>query len=336
MTVWLDLLQLADGRKLVPTLRPVPAPGAQFVSLLPGTFAAFRPKAPVKPAPWPEGEMPEHELIVATLPTTREQGAQLVDLAFLGADGPWPSGWRLADLRAMKAPPLPDPDAVVAWCHSPAMDVWCDAALLVAQLQAAQREALSPEQRAQEGLFMRDQYDPLLHVNTLLGQLMEIERVRDAALGVGLEAHGGADRPDDRARVLAVRVLAHEAVHVLKGHPAAHHVCGVAARLSGEWQEAAARFRHSTHLAPTVEAGWLELTWALAMLRDLDGALTAAQSALEHGDSAAGWSNLAAVRMERGEKDQARSALDKALAKGPQDWKLRTLDEQWRRRWPAT
>jgi tetratricopeptide (TPR) repeat protein len=136
--------------------------------------------------------------------------------------------------------------------------------------------------------------------------------------------------------VLAVRVLAHEAVHVLKGHPAAHHVCGVAARLSGEWQEAAARFRHSTHLAPTVEAGWLELTWALAMLRDLDGALTAAQSALEHGDSAAGWSNLAAVRMERGEKDQARSALDKALAKGPQDWKLRTLDEQWRRRWPAT
>jgi hypothetical protein len=45
---------------------------------------------------------------------------------------------------------------------------------------------------------------------------------------------------------------------------------------------------------------------------------------------------LAAVRMERGEKDQARSALDKALAKGPQDWKLRTLDEQWRRRWPAT
>ena len=82
MTVWLDLLQLADGRKLVPTLRPVPAPGAQFVSLLPGTFAAFRPKAPVKPAPWPEGEMPEHELIVATLPTTREQGAQLVDTLF--------------------------------------------------------------------------------------------------------------------------------------------------------------------------------------------------------------------------------------------------------------
>jgi glutathione S-transferase len=29
-------------------------------------------------------------------------------------------------------------------------------------------------------------------------------------------------------------------------------------------------------------------------------------------------------------------AVDRALAKGPQDWKLRTLDEQWRRRWPAT
>jgi hypothetical protein len=38
--------------------------------------------------------------------------------------------------------------------------------------------------------------------------------------------------------------------------------------------------------------------------------------------------------MERGEKDQARAALDKALARDAQvDWKLRSLDQQWRRRW---
>lgn len=334
MTVWLDMLVLADGRKLVPTLRPVPPPGAQFVSLLPGTFVRFAPVVQAPAPPWEHEEMPEHQLHVSPLPKTRAEGAQLVDIAFLREDGPWPSGWRLSDLRAPGCVPLPGPETIEAWAQSPALDVWCDAALELARLQSQQRDLVPPEQREEQGLWVRDSFDPLLHVNTLLGELLEIERTRDAAHGMGALAHGGADRPSDRARVLALRVLAHEAVHIHKGHPAAHHVCGVAARLAGEWREAAARFEATTSAMPTVEAGWLELTWAKAILRDLDGALTAAQSALEHGDSAAAWSNLAAVRMERGEKDQARAALDKALAKeGGDDWKLRSLDQQWRERW---
>ena len=66
-----------------------------------------------------------------------------------------------------------------------------------------------------------------------------VQRTVDAILA----QHGGIDRPGDRARVLALRVLAIESTHIHQGHPFAHHACGVAARLAGEWPEAAARFR---------------------------------------------------------------------------------------------
>jgi hypothetical protein len=333
--VWLDALPLADGRRLVPTLRPVPPPGAQFVPLREGSFVAFEPKSDAPRPPWSAQSMPDHQLALRPLPTTREEGARLVDLAFLGPDGPWPSGWRLSDLRAGIPDALGEVERVHAWAHSAALDVWCDAALETARLQAAQRAHLPPEAAGEsEGLWVRERFDMQAHLESILAALGEVERARDEALGRGLAQHGGIDRPGDRARVLALRVLACEAAHIHQGHPFAHHACGVAARLAGEWQEAAARFGFVVRRAPTLEAGWLELTWALAMLRDLDGALSSAQRALEHADSAAAWSNLAAVRMERGEKDQARAALDKALARDAQvDWKLRSLDQQWRRRW---
>ncbi len=335
--VWLDALTFADGRRLVPTLRPVPPPGAQFVSLHEGTFVAFEPRDDAPRAPWGAQQMPDHVLAVRPLPTTREDGARLVDLAFLGPDGPWPSGWRLSDLRAGIPDALGEVERVHAWTRSAALDVWCDAALEVARLQAAQRAQLPPEAAGESsGLWVRERFDMQVHLEAILAALGEVERERDEAISRGLAQHGGIDRPGDRARVLALRVLACESTHIHQGHPYAHHACGVAARLAGEWAEAAARFRFVARRAPTLEAGWLELTWALAMLRDLEGALSAAQRALEHADSAAAWSNLAAVRMERGEKDQARAALDKALARDAQvDWKLRSLDQQWRLRWDA-
>ncbi|MEY2745433.1 MAG: hypothetical protein RL112_475 [Planctomycetota bacterium] len=331
---WLDVLSLADGRRLAPTLRPVPPPGAQFVSLHEGTFVAFEPRSDAPKPPWGAAQMPDHSLVARPLPTTRDEGARLVDLAFLGADGPWPSGWRLSDLRAGIPDALGEVERVHAWARSAALDVWCDAALEVARLQAAQRARLPPEAAGEtSGLWVRERFDMQVHLESILAALGEVERARDEAISSGLAQHGGIDRPGDRARVLALRVLAIESTHIHQGHPFAHHACGVAARLAGEWPEAAARFRFVVRRAPTLEAGWLELTWALAMLRDLDGALSSAQRALEHADSAAAWSNLAAVRMERGEKDQARAALDKALARDAQvDWKLRSLDQQWRQR----
>ncbi len=110
------------------------------------------------------------------------------------------------------------------------------------------------------------------------------------------------------------------------GDPGPLHLQGIAARLLGEWEEAASLFRRVTELWPQGLDGWLELTWASASLRRFDEAERAARKAVElapNGANALG--NLAAVLLEQGKFLEARQMAEKAVEADPADSKSKAV-----------
>jgi len=97
---------------------------------------------------------------------------------------------------------------------------------------------------------------------------------------------------------------------------------GIAARLASRWTIAERAFRRVTELWPEELDGWLELTWALATLDRTDGALAAAQRAVElRPDNPAALGNLASALLQNGRAKEALPVIHRALELDPSEWK---------------
>ena len=97
---------------------------------------------------------------------------------------------------------------------------------------------------------------------------------------------------------------------------------GIAARLASRWTVAERAFRRVTELWPEELDGWLELTWALATLDRPDGALAAAQRAVElRPDNPAALGNLASALLQNGRAKDALPVIHRALELDPSERK---------------
>ncbi len=108
--------------------------------------------------------------------------------------------------------------------------------------------------------------------------------------------------------------------------PGPLHLQGIAARILEKWDDAASAFQRVTELCPDEVAGWLELTWALAVLSRLEEAECAARKALSLSPEAAdALGNLAAVLLGQGRIDEARPLAEQAVTADPADAKNKAL-----------
>jgi len=106
---------------------------------------------------------------------------------------------------------------------------------------------------------------------------------------------------------------------------------GIAARLTRRRNEAVESFRKVTELVPQLLDGWLELTWALALLDRFEEAETAARQAAKLAPpSAAAYGNLATVLLQRGNPIEALAAITRAVELDPSDAKNQRILHQVR------
>jgi len=106
---------------------------------------------------------------------------------------------------------------------------------------------------------------------------------------------------------------------------------GIAARLLKQWELAAESARAVTVLRPNLIEGWLDLTWALGVLGQLDEAESCARHAVAiDAQSPYALGNLASVLVQRGAVEEAFSTIGRALEIDPANDKNQRLREQIR------
>ena len=107
---------------------------------------------------------------------------------------------------------------------------------------------------------------------------------------------------------------------------------GIAARFLKQWELAAESFRAVTTLRPDFVDGWLDLTWALAMLGELEEAEACARQAVTLDPrSGPALGNLASVLLQRGNVDEAFTSINRALECDPTDGKNQLILESIRK-----
>ena len=111
---------------------------------------------------------------------------------------------------------------------------------------------------------------------------------------------------------------------------AAHYAHGVVLRICGQLEDAEAAYLQSLEIAPDAVPALMEMTICLCELNRPGDAEPYAQRAVElETNSATAWGNLAMLHIQRGDRRNARLALDQALSIDPKNAKNQEIDERF-------
>jgi len=110
----------------------------------------------------------------------------------------------------------------------------------------------------------------------------------------------------------------------------AAHVLGYTLRLLGNWPEAEISFRRMTEAAPNDVDGWLELAICLMAQDKSNGAVIAANKAVQVSpDSVIPWAGLAEILNRVGAKEEAEKAISRAYEINPTSERLKFIFENF-------